>query len=171
MTPVHWNPISGGPDIDIKVQTDIRLLRYWTNQISDYIQISDYSDIGLPYSDIWLWLYSDIGLVRYQTILRHLTTQISDYTQISDTVLGGGYRTTDPIQYWHSHDSNIHSVQPDIFSLWPVQPMYENDVMTLKLYVKKVFMVVLPTCGLSTRLLVQHGWTTLRIVQCITLPL
>jgi len=31
-------------------------------------------------------------------------------------------------------------------------------------------MVVLPTCGLSTTRIVQHGWTTLRIVHCNVYP-
>jgi len=32
------------------------------------------------------------------------------------------------------------------------------------------FMVVLPTCGLSTPRIVQHGWTTLRIAHCNVYP-
>jgi len=32
------------------------------------------------------------------------------------------------------------------------------------------FMVVLPTCGLSTPRIVQHGWTTLQIVHCNVYP-
>ena len=31
-------------------------------------------------------------------------------------------------------------------------------------------MVVLPTCGLSTPRIVQHGWSTVRIVHCTDCP-
>ena len=37
-------------------------------------------------------------------------------------------------------------------------------------YWKFWFMVVLPTCGLSTTRMVQHRWTTLRIVHCNVYP-